>query len=87
MSRTVVVLSRKGAWKPWQSRQHWERVTTALAAKYRPLPDTGERLGADHMELAFPRRHDLGEARAKVAAWLDEIDPDWREHISMTMGE
>lgn len=82
MPRTVVVLSRRRT----GSRASWERITERLASRYRPLPDTGERLGKDHVELAFPKRVDIWDARVEVAGWLDEIDSGWREHITMTLG-
>lgn len=78
--RTVVVLSRRRA------SSGWERITRELTARYRPLPDTAERLGRGHMELEFPKRMNIWDARVRVAGLLDEIDPTWRNHVSMVLG-
>jgi hypothetical protein len=80
--RTVVVVSRRRG----GSKASWLRITTQLASRYRPLPDTGERLGQDHVKFAFPTSVDIWDARVKVAGWLDEIDDDWRANIVMTLG-
>lgn len=38
------------------------------------------------MELEFPKRTNIWDARVRVASWLDDIDPDWRDHVAMTLG-
>ena len=43
-------------------------------------------MGPGHVELAFPKRVDIWDARVSVAGWLDEIDTEWRNHLTMTLG-
>jgi len=47
------------------------------------MPDTQERLGPDVVEIPFPPRKDLDEARREVVRALDGIDPQWRRYLSM----
>ena len=82
MPRTVVVLSRRRS----AAASEWQRICDKLVAVHRPLPDTEERLGTDHIEFAFPRHTDIWDARVEVARWLDEIEPAWQDHVSMTLG-
>jgi len=47
------------------------------------MPDTEERVGGDWVEIPFPRRKSIVEARVEVRDALDEIHPQWRSHLKM----
>jgi hypothetical protein len=86
MPRTVVVLEVRFRLVPGH-RDRCRRLTARLAQRFRFMPDSAERIGRDVVEIPFPRRRDIHEARREVALVLDSIDPDWRRYCRMVSGD
>jgi hypothetical protein len=60
-----------------RSRQREQRrILDAIATRHRPTPRAGESVVLD-----FSKQDDPVEVRARVVAWLDEINPDWARYV------
>jgi hypothetical protein len=89
MTRTVVVLERRQDWLPrWlPARQRFEDrrelIIRRLGERFRFMPDTADRLDERYVEIPFPPRKPIAEAREEVRHILNRIDPDWRQYLGI----
>jgi hypothetical protein len=60
-----------------RSRQREQRrILAEIATRHRPTPQGGESVVLD-----FSKQDGPLEPRARVVAWLDEINPDWPRYV------
>ena len=78
MPRNVVTVSPRFAVFPWWRREQ-TRILEEVAQRHQPTPH--ERGTGLHLD--FSKRDDPSDARGRVVAWLDEIDPAWRRHVKV----
>jgi hypothetical protein len=84
MPRTLVVLERRLLPRVLGRARQTEAIVQRLGQRFRFMPDTAERLSASMIEIPFPPRKSITEARVEVRGVLEAINPHWRRHLHMT---
>jgi len=60
-------------------RREQDRILAAISERHHPTPhDRGRWLHLD-----FSKRDDASACRAKVVAWLNEINPHWGRYVKV----
>jgi hypothetical protein len=62
-------------------RREQALILSELSQRHRPTPP--RRGLGNSLVLDFSKRDDATDARARVIAWLDEINPDWPRYVKV----